>query len=378
MTARKLELSSKKAMTPQPGFPQMLATSTETSGIDDEETSVVPAPKMAAGDADRRPASPVPAMRDAADFDEGLFEVGLWLRASRDYRFTTVTPETHRRMLAKMPRGEARDLRDVFGWSLPFRPSLVPRSLLDWLDLAGVLETEGELLRSKVRYSTLDDLLLVHSAYPTTDREAVFFGPDTYRYAALIKQVLATAPERTVRHLVDVGAGTGVGGMVAARVLGQPELRVSLTDINPLARRYAAVNCELAGIAAQALQGDLLAPIEGPIDLVLSNPPYIADDAQRRYRDGGGVHGCELSIRVVREALQHLAPGGRLVLYTGAPVIDGDDVLFAALKPLLEEAQAAYDYRELDPDVFGEELERPAYAEVERIAAVGLIAQRPD
>ena len=33
-----------------------------------------------------------------------------------------------------------------------------------------------------------------------------------------------------------------------------------------------------------------------------------------------------------------------------------------------------FDYRELDPDVFGEELDRPAYAHVERIAVVALDA----
>jgi hypothetical protein len=34
-------------------------------------------------------------------------------------------------------------------------------------------------------------------------------------------------------------------------------------------------------------------------------------------------------------------------------------------------------YQELDPDVFGEELEREVYRDVDRIAAVGLEARRP-
>ena len=33
-------------------------------------------------------------------------------------------------------------------------------------------------------------------------------------------------------------------------------------------------------------------------------------------------------------------------------------------------------YREIDPDVFGEELERPAYRDVERIAAIGAVFRR--
>ena len=34
-------------------------------------------------------------------------------------------------------------------------------------------------------------------------------------------------------------------------------------------------------------------------------------------------------------------------------------------------------YRELDPDIYGEELERSSYADVERIAAVGAVIERP-
>jgi len=37
---------------------------------------------------------------------------------ARRYHFITPTPTTHARVIAR--RSEARDLRDVFGWSLPF------------------------------------------------------------------------------------------------------------------------------------------------------------------------------------------------------------------------------------------------------------------
>jgi hypothetical protein len=64
------------------------------------------------------------------------------------------------------------------------------------------------------------------------------------------------------------------------------------------------------------------------------------------------------------------------VLYTGAAVVDGVDQFRRAAEPLVRDAGATFDYEELDPDVFGEELDAPAYANVERIAAVGLIARR--
>ena len=51
--------------------------------------------------------------------------------------------------------------------------------------------------------------------------------------------------------------------------------------------------------------------------------------------------------------------------------------LLEGLRPFLAESGWPWRYRELDPDVFGEELEEPAYAEAERIAAVALVVQRP-
>ena len=55
------------------------------------------------------------------------------------------------------------------------------------------------LMRSKVRFSSLGGSLYVHSAFPTSAAEAVFFGPDTYRFAALIARTLARQDQARVR-----------------------------------------------------------------------------------------------------------------------------------------------------------------------------------
>jgi methylase of polypeptide subunit release factors len=126
------------------------------------------------------------------------------------------------------------------------------------------------------------------------------------------------------------------------------------------------------------VQGDLFAPLQGDFDLILANPPYLVDRSERAYRHGGGALGFALSERIVSEGAPRLAPGGRLVLYTGAPIVGGKDPFRAAAERLLAPCGWTVQYRELDPDVFGEELAEPAYAEVERIAAVALVVQRPD
>ena len=120
-----------------------------------------------------------------------LAALGALLRAE-EYRFVAPTPETHRRVLAR--REEARTLRDVFGWSRPFAPGLLPSAFVDLLDRAGALDRHGEIWRSRVRYATMGPLLCAHSAYPTVSADAVFFGPDTYRFASFL---LARAPERS-------------------------------------------------------------------------------------------------------------------------------------------------------------------------------------
>lgn len=95
-----------------------------------------------------------------------------------------------------------------------------------------------------------------------------------------------------------------------------------------------------------------------------------------RREDGGGALGAALSLRIVDDAVPRLASGGRLLLYTGAAMVPGRDPLFAALKRRLEGQACTWTYREVDPDVFGEELLRPGYEAVERIAVVVLTVCR--
>lgn len=307
---------------------------------------------------------------------DALLHLGRWLQ-EQDYRFVTVTPATHARVNAR--DGDAGGtLRDIFGWSRAFTPDALAPTAIGWLRDADMLEERGGKLRSRVRFSTLRDQLFVHSAYPTGAEDAVFFGPDTYRFANLVGSVLAAREPQGIRRILDVGCGAGPGGIVAARTLEFTSPELVLTDINPAALALARVNADLAQLSSVSLtQGDLYAPVAGEFDLIVSNPPYLLDAKQRLYRHGGGELGGGLSLRIVEEGLPRLAPGGTLVLYTGSPIVNGRDPLLVATQEALGRANAAFTYDEIDPDVFGEELEAPAYAGAERIAAVALVVHKP-
>jgi len=290
----------------------------------------------------------------------------------QDYHFVPPTPETHRRVISRPGRQQARDLRDIFGWSLPVAPALLPGGMLDLLDRGGMLQAEGEYMRSRVRVARIEDRLFLHSCFPTEQEDAVFLGPDSYRFVAFLQGELTRRPN--IRRLVDIGAGAGVGALMAAPYL--PDARLTLADVNPQALRLASINARHAGIEVELVEGDGIDAVSGLVDLAIANPPYIMDPDARTYRDGGDMHGARLSLDWTLAAARRLAPQGRVLLYTGVAIVDGRDALRDALASQLPALGCSLRYREIDPDVFGEELDKPAYADVERIAAIGAVIEK--
>lgn len=291
-----------------------------------------------------------------------------------DYSFVTPTPRTHATVLARDPQQLARTPGEVLGWSMAFRERGIDPELERLLSAADALTHDGELRRATVRVSSLRDRLYLHTAYPTSQADAVFFGPDSYRFADLVAGSLEHWRSRAP-VIVDVGTGAGVGAIVAADKV--PAATIVMTDVNASALALAGVNARTANVKASYYLGDIFGDYDGPVDVALANPPYIVDADKRQYRDGGEEHGAALSIRMASEIVPRLSAGGRFILYTGSAIVHGEDRLLQALASLADRQGAALSYREIDPDVFGEELESPAYADVDRIAVVAAIFDKP-
>ncbi len=307
--------------------------------------------------------------------DQGEALVGLLQALDESgYHFVTVTPETHRRVVERRGGKLAGDLRDVFGWSMSFEPALLGSEITGLLEQADALERQADgRLRSLVRVSSLSGRLFLHSAWPTEEEDSVFFGPDTYRFARFIEA--ETRDMQVGGTLIDMGAGSGPGGIMAGLTMEAAE--ITLVDINRRALLMAEANAAAAGLEVRTVAAGTLNDL--PVaDLIISNPPFIADPKGRSYRDGGDGLGTDLSLQWAIEGAGRLRDGGRMLLYTGSPIVGGEDRLLGQLVEAMDEAGCTLSYEELDPDIFGEELEQPAYREagVERIAAVGAVIRK--
>jgi SAM-dependent methyltransferase len=134
--------------------------------------------------------------------------------------------------------------------------------------------------------------------------------------------LMRLTPRRDVDSVLDLGTGSGVQALCAAR----HARRVVAVDVNPRALEYTELNAALNGLTnVECREGDILdLPDAAEFDLVLCNPPYvISPDTSFILRDGGlaGDSFCE---RLVRRVPGYLKEGGLAAVLVGWVVRDGD------------------------------------------------------
>lgn len=131
------------------------------------------------------------------------------------------------------------------------------------------------------------------------------------------------AVRRPVRAALDLGTGSGVQALHAARHAQQ----VTATDVNPRALEFARLTLALSGFAnTDTAQGSLFEPVgQRKFDLIVSNPPFVISPGSRFvYRDGG-MAGDDLCRSLVRGAAEHLEPGGYCQLLANWQHVKGED-----------------------------------------------------
>ncbi|MDH3400883.1 MAG: 50S ribosomal protein L3 N(5)-glutamine methyltransferase [Chromatiales bacterium] len=135
-------------------------------------------------------------------------------------------------------------------------------------------------------------------------------------------------PER-IHHVLDLCTGSGCIGIAVA--VAFPEASVDLADLSEEAIEVARINVSRHGVGGRVSvhQGDLFNAVRGHrYDVIVSNPPYVAEDEYRCLPDEyskepgmgllAGEDGLDLVRTILAKAADFLEPGGILVVEVGS------------------------------------------------------------
>ena len=164
------------------------------------------------------------------------------------------------------------------------------------------------------------------------DRRVLIPRPET---EILVEAVLGFLRETRRTRVADVG--TGSGAIAVAIALSAPAVRVIATDVSGDALDVARVNAAAHGVADRIdlREGDLLAPIEGEVDVVAANLPYLRGGAVEHLTGErtslafepavavvAGGDGLDVIRRAVAQLPPKLAPGGAAFFECDPPQAD--------------------------------------------------------
>lgn len=150
----------------------------------------------------------------------------------------------------------------------------------------------------------------------------------------VIETTLAVVPDRN-KPLTIVDACTGSGCIAVSLAKELTDARIFATDTSAKALKVARENARSHGVAYRIrfLEGDLFEPLEeldigGQVDIIVSNPPYIASGdrtaLQPEVRDHepsmalfAGPDGTEVHRKIIEQAPRLLNSNGRLIMEMG-------------------------------------------------------------
>ena len=187
------------------------------------------------------------------------------------------------------------------------------------LEAAGLAEV-GDEVAPQMRILPVAGLLVASDDDPTHENDLATDFVAAYTAASRLTDALTPRPE--VDRALDVGTGSGVHALLAARHARQ----VVATDVNTRALAYTELNAALNGMRnIECREGSLFEPVEGEMfDLIICNAPYVVSPETRwAYRDGG-FGADDVSQRVVTTAAEHLRDGGYAALLVSWLGLDED------------------------------------------------------
>jgi release factor glutamine methyltransferase len=155
------------------------------------------------------------------------------------------------------------------------------------------------------------------------DRNVLIPRPES---ELLVELAIRLVRSRTISSIADIG--TGCGAIAISLVVNLPQATVYATEISPSALEVARSNCLKHGVVDRVilLQGDLLEPLIGPVDMIVANLPYVREADLPRSGPlsfepvlalNGGKDGLDKISILCRQAGEKLHKRGCLLLEIG-------------------------------------------------------------
>lgn len=168
-------------------------------------------------------------------------------------------------------------------------------------------------VRAALTITTFDGLLIA-ADWGTLTRDEPLAGDHVLGLGGAGRTLAAITPRMPVELSCDIGTGCGI----QALLLASHSQRVIATDISTRALAIAELNAALNGIESIEFRaGDMLAPIDEPVDLLVANPPFVITPQGQtqafEYRDGGQP-GDTIMAGLIAGIPGRLRPDGNAVL----------------------------------------------------------------
>jgi len=220
--------------------------------------------------------------------------------------------------------GAGRDLRLLLAFAIGIPPDRVTLVLHDPLSDAAAVRFEAAV-QARVSRQPISQIVGGRQFWGRWFRVT----PDVLDPRPETETLIAAALDGTFSRVLDLGTGSGA---ILITLLAERRMATGTgVDLSEKALSVAAANAASLAVADRAifLQSDWLRAVSGPFDLVVSNPPYIAEAEmpglapevlqwEPRLALTPGGDGLAAYRSILRDIRLVLTPPGRVLLETGA------------------------------------------------------------